>query len=194
MTEAEWLACGDPEELFAQAERTHRTSQRVFRLFCAAFWRWQETRLKGLTVAEVLRERVDKLEQWAETGVSPKGVRPNRAPNISFFNARARVSARLTVGFGRTATEASVILCTLIREVFGKPFRQVKVNAEWLTSTVVALARGIYEERAFDRMPILADALQDAGCGNDDVLNHCRDPHAMHVRGCWVVDLVLGKS
>jgi hypothetical protein len=69
-----------------------------------------------------------------------------------------------------------------------------KLDPAWLTSDVVALARGIYEERAFDRMPILADALQDAGCDNDDVLTHCRDASATHVRGCWVVDLVLGKK
>jgi len=58
----------------------------------------------------------------------------------------------------------------------------------------VALARGIYDDRAFDRMPILADALQDAGCVNEDVLNHCRDAQQTHIRGCWVVDLVLGKE
>jgi hypothetical protein len=58
----------------------------------------------------------------------------------------------------------------------------------------VALATGIYEERAFDRMPILADALEDAGCDNTDIIAHCRDPKGGHVRGCWVVDLVLGKE
>jgi hypothetical protein len=56
------------------------------------------------------------------------------------------------------------------------------------------LARGIYEEKAFDRMPILADALQDAGCDSDDILNHLRDAQATHTRGCWALDLVLGKE
>ena len=64
----------------------------------------------------------------------------------------------------------------------------------WLTSDVVALARGIYDDRAFECMPILADALQDAGCDNPDVLHHCRDANQVHVRGCWVVDLLLGLS
>ena len=82
---------------------------------------------------------------------------------------------------------------SVIRDIFGNPFRPATLDPSWLTSTVVALARGIYEERAFDRMPILADALQDAGCDNEDVLNHCRGP-GPHVRGCWVVDLVLGKE
>ena len=80
-----------------------------------------------------------------------------------------------------------------LRCVLGNPFRPVAVVPSWLTSTVVALAQGIYEDRAFDRMPILADALQDAGCDNDDILNHCRQS-GEHVRGCWVVDLLLGKS
>jgi hypothetical protein len=43
-------------------------------------------------------------------------------------------------------------------------------------------------------MPILADALQDAGCDNDDILDHCRDSNGAHTRGCWVVDILLGKS
>jgi hypothetical protein len=81
-----------------------------------------------------------------------------------------------------------------VRDIFGNPLRPVTVDPRWLTSDVVALARGIYDERAFDRLPILADALQDAGCDNADVLGHCRDPQLTHVRGCWVVDLVLGKS
>jgi hypothetical protein len=81
----------------------------------------------------------------------------------------------------------------LLRDVFGNPFRPVSLDRARLTSDVVALARGIYDERAFDRMPILADALQDAGCTNEDVLAHCREP-GEHVRGCWVVDLVLGKA
>jgi hypothetical protein len=82
----------------------------------------------------------------------------------------------------------------LIRDIFGNPFKPVVVERSWLTSDVVALARGIYAKKAFDRMPILADALQDAGCANEDVLSHCRDTSLTHVRGCWVVDLLLGKG
>ncbi|MBA4067952.1 MAG: hypothetical protein C0501_30465 [Isosphaera sp.] len=84
--------------------------------------------------------------------------------------------------------------CGLFREIFGNPFRPVSSAPEWRTSTAVALASQMYEVRDFAAMPILADALQDAGCENDDVLAHCRDENATHVRGCWVVDLVLGKS
>ena len=82
------------------------------------------------------------------------------------------------------------VSCDLTRCVFGNPFRPAaKLDPRWRTSTVLALAAGIYAERAFDRMPILADALMDAGCGNADVLGHCR-AETPHCRGCWVVDLV----
>jgi hypothetical protein len=80
-----------------------------------------------------------------------------------------------------------------LRDIFGNPFHAVAINPSWLTSTVLTLAEGIYDERAFDRLPILADALQDAGCENADILNHCRSA-GPHVRGCWVVDLLLGKE
>jgi hypothetical protein len=81
-----------------------------------------------------------------------------------------------------------------LHDIFGPlPFREVLVSPEWLTSDVLALARGIYAEKAFDRMPILADALQDAGCDNDELLSHCRHENWEHVRGCWALELVLGK-
>ena len=82
----------------------------------------------------------------------------------------------------------------LLRDIFGNPFCAVAFSPSWRTDTAVALARGMYETRDFSAMPILADALQDAGCDNDDVLNHCRDAKQVHVRGCWGVDLVLGKE
>ena len=82
----------------------------------------------------------------------------------------------------------------VVRDVVGNPFRPVTVDPSWRTSDAVLLAKGIYEERAFDRMPILADALQDAGCTDENVLNHCRYPQQVHFRGSWVVDTVLGKA
>ena len=84
-------------------------------------------------------------------------------------------------------------LCRLVRDIFGNPFRPVTFVHAWLTSDAVSLARQMYDTREFSAMPILADALQDAGCDNPDVLNHCRGD-GLHVRGCWVVDLVLGKE
>lgn len=85
-------------------------------------------------------------------------------------------------------------LCSILRDVFGNPFRAVAFAPAWRTDTAVSIARGMYESRDFSGMPILADALQDAGCDSDDVLTHCRDVSQVHVRGCWVVDRVLGKA
>ena len=81
----------------------------------------------------------------------------------------------------------------LLRDIFGNPFRPITLDPRWLTSTVVDLAQAIYNERAFDRMPILSDALMDAGCDSEDIILHCRGD-GPHVRGCWVVDLLLGKE
>jgi hypothetical protein len=92
---------------------------------------------------------------------------------------------------GRNAEQ--VAQGALLREIFGSPFRSVAFDPAWRTSTAVTLARTMYEGREFFAMPILADALQDAGCDNEDMLSHCRGS-GPHVRGCWVVDLVLGKE
>jgi len=73
------------------------------------------------------------------------------------------------------------------------PPKNVSLKRDWLTSTVKQLAQSIQEESAFERMPILADALEDAGCDNPDVLNHCRSA-GEHVRGCWVVDAILDEK
>jgi len=81
----------------------------------------------------------------------------------------------------------------LIRDIFGNPFRPVTFDPAWRTTIAVQLAQGMYDSRDFAAMPILADALQDAGCDNADILDHCRGA-GPHVRGCWVVDLVLGKE
>jgi hypothetical protein len=81
----------------------------------------------------------------------------------------------------------------LIRCIFGNPFRPITLAPTWLTSTVVGLASAIYADRAFDRLPILADALEEAGCNEPAVLAHCRSD-GPHARGCWVVDLLLGKE
>ena len=78
-------------------------------------------------------------------------------------------------------------------EVFGNPFRPVPAEPRWLTSTAISLARTIYYEKKFDRLPILADALEEAGCDDGELLAHCRGDRT-HVRGCWAVDLVLGKE
>jgi hypothetical protein len=84
----------------------------------------------------------------------------------------------------------------VLRCVFGNPFRPMTINPAWLSwndGTVRKVARAIYDERAFDRLPILADTLEEAGCTDPVILAHCLSG-GEHVRGCWVIDLVLGKA
>lgn len=80
----------------------------------------------------------------------------------------------------------------LVRDVFGNPFRPTSADTTWLTPKVIKLAQEIYNDRDFSRMPQLADILEEAGCTNIDILTHLRSP-GPHVRGCWVVDIILGK-
>jgi len=96
-------------------------------------------------------------------------------------------------GYEAASNAEQVRQAAILRCVSGNPFRPVAFDVRWRTADVLGLARGIYEDRAFDRMPLLADALMDTGCDSDDILSHCRS-EGPHVRGCWVVDLVLGKS
>ena len=83
--------------------------------------------------------------------------------------------------------------CRLYREVFGYPFAAVEFDAAWRTSSALGLVRQMYGTRDFAAMPILADALQEAGCDDAEILDHCRG-ETEHVRGCWVADMVLNKS
>jgi hypothetical protein len=88
----------------------------------------------------------------------------------------------------------------LLRDILGNPFRPVAVSSAWLTPQVVAVAQAAYDQREppagtldVARLAVLADALEEAGCTDQTVLDHLRGP-GPHVRGCWVVDLILGKG
>ena len=81
----------------------------------------------------------------------------------------------------------------LVHCLFGNPFRPRPVRAAWLTGEVRALADGIYAQHAFDRLPLLAEALEASGCTHADLIEHCRSGRG-HARGCWVVDLLLDKG
>ena len=88
--------------------------------------------------------------------------------------------------------------CNCLRDLFGPLlFHTLMLNSAWLTwhsGLLVSMARRMYESRDFADMPVLADALEEAGCTNPDVLSHCRQQGTVHVRGCWVIDELLGKG
>jgi hypothetical protein len=80
-----------------------------------------------------------------------------------------------------------------LRDIVGDPFRPKAIDPTWRTTNVRQLAQTIYQQRAFDRLPIVGDALEDAGYTSQDMLDHCRQP-GLHVRGCWTLDLILGRE
>ena len=107
-----------------------------------------------------------------------------------FYQASLSELAR-TLSPARRRTQADGLRC-----IFGNLFHPFEVDPAWLAwneGTVGRVARSIYDERAWDQLPVLGDALEDAGCTNEDVLAHCRGP-GPHTRGCWVVDMVLAKE
>jgi hypothetical protein len=98
-----------------------------------------------------------------------------------------------SIGDTKAGDREYAIQAELLRDIIGNPFHPRVFEPQWRTSTVLAIAEGIYEDRAFDRLPILADALQEAGCEDEQILGHCRED-GTHVRGCWVIDLILGRQ
>ncbi len=130
--------------------------------------------------------------------VEPRRYRPTRVPpsdKVREFiwqglaqDARSAVTEIMDLGPPLLQDEWP----QLIHDIFGNAAGHT-LDPRWLSSTVVDLARTIYDERVFERMPILADALMDAGCDSEEIINHCQGP-GPHTRGCWVVDLLLGKN
>lgn len=132
---------------------------------------------------------------WQEVATVLEGdqiIREGGSPEMLDAWSEQSVESGRTMGW--TTTQPDAIMAELLREVIGPwPSNPVAVDPGWQSATVVALAQAIYKERAFDRLPILADALEDAGCTNAEILSHCRGP-GPHGRGCWVVDMILGKE
>ncbi len=97
---------------------------------------------------------------------------------------------------GSEAARERVAQCSLLRDSFGNPFCPESFDPAWLSwnrNCLAAMASAIYEDQRFDHLPILADALEEAGCENEIILWHCREP-GEHARGCWVLDALLGKK
>jgi hypothetical protein len=124
---------------------------------------------------------------------------PARAACAAADVARAAAQAvkRAADGDARAARAAErARQAALLRDLFGNPFRSPSFDPAWLAwngGTVPKLARAVYAERAFDDLPVLADALEDAGCTDRRLLSHCRRG-GHHARGCWAVDLLLGRE
>jgi hypothetical protein len=208
MTEAEWLAATDPEMMFRFLR--DRGLDRKLHLFAVAYLRqlWHlladdrsraavetiERFADGLASREELRQAqleaaAARGEEDSDTWQAAHAVFEATSPQGWFAGwVTGRYTKSIPHGVSRTPQRM-----LLLREVVGNLFRPVPFDPRWRTADALGLARAAYEDRAFDRLPLLADALMDAGCDADAILAHCRGP-GPHVRGCWVVDLVLGKE
>jgi hypothetical protein len=174
------------------------SSERKLRLLACAFCR----RLWPLLTDDDGRA-VEVAERYAEgfaTDEERDAARRaegqvSRAAGTATF-AHPWAGAWMTAAHAAEAGLDAQAQCDLIREVFGNPFRSVPIDAGWLiwnSRTIPKLGQAIYDEPAFDRLAVLADALEDAGCTVQAILEHLRGP-GPHVRGCWALDLILGKT
>lgn len=132
-------------------------------------------------------------------------------PYARYWAASAvEMATHLTLpdAFGTSAVRAAIALdkakirrkqvedaqqADLLRDIIGNPFWPPALDPAWRSPAAVALARAIYQDRDFSVLPVLADALEDAGCIEPEILSHCR-AGGEHAKGCWVVDLVIARS
>jgi len=201
MIEKEWLVCTDPQAMLTFLGG--KASDRKLRLFAVAC-----CRPIFHLLSKECRTVVMIAECWADGNASKRevaGVRlyapywakdAVRVAALATANRSAKTAALTASQFAVKAARYDKNQTVRLRCIFGNPFRPLPLDPTWIAwndGTVSKIAQAIYDERAFDRMPILADALEDAGCTDRAILNHCRQP-GEHVRGCWLVDLLLGKE
>jgi hypothetical protein len=211
MTESEWLSCQDPQPMLEFLRG--KASDRKLRLFAVACCR----RVQHLMTNEYSRTAVEVSERYADgqAGYIRLDLARLAAQYAMKGSAdRAAWLAAHSFGFGswvfgytreRIAVETAVHAaastpwqlrsqCGILRDFVGPLlFRSVSLNPSWFTSTVTSLAQSIYTDRSFDQLPILADALEEQGCTDAELLRHLRSA-GPHVRGCWALDAVLGKE
>jgi hypothetical protein len=221
MTEAEWLTGCDPQALLRDLMADRR--DRKLRLFACAcvrrVWPWVRDRRVRLAL-EVAERFADGGARWEELAVARHAAREATG---RFGGARhpAEFAAFEAAGFSawfaahHAAREAlhaaqqtawdvlgSTVAaeeeqCRILRDLFGNPFRPPPVLdplwAAWNGEAAGRLARAIYDGRRFEDLPVLADALEEAGCEDRLILAHCRDG-GEHFRGCWVVDALTGRE
>jgi hypothetical protein len=216
MTEAEWLACAEPKLMVVFLRG--KASDRKSRLLACACCRRIQSVLRGKRNRQILeanedyadgvlsRAEMDELRgRWYvfDYPFPLRGTGKYVLANATMTHGthlncelnRADETAIRAAEASRRREAERTIQAGLIREIFGNPFRPLTLCPGWRTPTVLALAGSLYENRFADphALPVLADALEDAGCDNAELLSHLRGP-GPHVRGCWALDVLLGKS
>lgn len=220
MTEAVWVVSDDPDWMLHNVNRN--VSKRKIRLFACACCRlvWHllsdrrsrngvevsERYADGFATQQELETALFAAQEARNAFQSPYLNEQAPFPGDATFSAPTAAIAAIDASAFSAVAETGEIKdkvmyrsqASLIRDIFGNPFRPVTINAAWLTPTVLTLAQAAYDIRRLPpgtldntRLAALAAALEDAGCDNADILDHCRQPGG-HVRGCWVLDLLLG--
>jgi hypothetical protein len=201
MTEAEWLGATDPVKMLGQV--IGKAGDRELRLFACATCRrlWHLLRDPRSRVAVEVSERyADGLADEAELRAAARAARLAEVAvraGGGFWNAAqtaAEAAGPAEAGARRAALAAAD--ADLCREIFGNPFRPPTLDPSWLlwnNGCLRVIAQGIYEERRFDDLPVLADALSDSGCQDETLLAHCRGGGRLY-RGCWLLDRILAAG
>jgi hypothetical protein len=222
MTEKQWAACKIVSNMLPLLGR--KASQRELRLFTAACCRraWHhltdERSRRAVEVAERFADGQATTEElsaahesagkvatrsagtaaWDPTAAAWYATESRGRPN--WWSAHLATEAAARHGGQKAKTGERKAQAALLRCIIGNPFRPICIAPAWQTPPVVALARAAYDQRELPagtldlaRLAVLADALEDAGCDQADLLAHLRGP-CPHVRGCWAVDLILGKE
>ena len=205
MTEYDWLTSSDPDAMLSFLRDSGKVGERKLRLFglacCRRVWHWltDERSRRAVEVAEQFTNVVGPAEHVtgvAEVMLSWDKAGADALPFLSqpyqFATGYAKWAVTTTGEQGRRAAEREA-QAALLRDIFGNPFRLVTLHPPCLTEEVVALARDIYDSQSFDKTPTLAAALEQVGCDDAAVLDHLAAP-GEHVRGCFAVDLVLGRQ
>ena len=216
MTEQEWLDCADPMLMLEFLHERGIRTGRKYRLFvCACSRRWWRQLRDGRSrkLVEILEAVVDGLASedellaaraaadvaWEQTswGKYAAGIAlDGSAPQFGYCGGACEAAVGAQKASRRQKAERAV-QCRLLHELIGPLlFHPAALKVAWLTwgeGASPKLAQAIYDDRAFDRLPILADALEEARCTNRDILGHLRSP-GPHVRGCWVVDLLTERK
>jgi hypothetical protein len=222
MTESEWFECSDPGTLICSYVDFKEIDDRQARLLICGCFRlvWHrltnDQYMRAVNVGERFAVGLGSEDEILAV-FHPLAERPQLSDteqalrNIAASTCSPIADLYLNLGCvwgdalrvarkGKNRETERRRLLHLIRDVLGNPFCPVSINSAWLNPTVSSLAQAAYDERIMPsgelelaRLAVLSDALEEAGCDNDDIMNHLRGP-GPHVRGCWAVDLLLGKE
>lgn len=198
----EWAANAVTDAAEAVRRLLEEPGEHTFSRVRRAVDKAAETRNGAARAANLARRFKQEGDELADSAAGSKNKRLEAAKAEEMVRKGeegAGLTATSAGGDDRLRVAAEKLLARTLREVVGNPFKEPRFEQAWRTDEAVGLARGIFSERAWDRLPALADALLDADCDEEQLLRHLRGTEKgvkeppQHVRGCWAVELVLGR-